>query len=408
MNRNEVLKLRQERAGLIAQARQLLDGKNEVSAEVRAQFDAIMADADRKKERIDIEERLSAEELALEGGRTAPQFAGNEERSERVTESKEYARAFESYLRYGMVDMPAEQRNLLGQGFNRAQSTSGSAGGYSIPQGFAGQVELAEKAFSNVEEVASVITTDKGNNIPWPTVNDTSNTGELIAENTGAASQDVTFGTATLAAYYFSSKIILVSWELLEDTGVNLEALIGEIAGQRLGRIKNTYMTTGTGSSQPHGIVTGSTLGVTAAAVAAITHSELIDLEHSVDPAYRKMEGTGFMFADSTLKLIKKLVDSEGRPLWLPGIAVREPDTVLGYKYVINQDMATAAAGTKSVLFGHFPSFKVRKVRDNQLFRVTDKYIESRQVGFIAYSRMDSRLLNAGTNPVKHLIQAAS
>ncbi|MFQ5518293.1 MAG: phage major capsid protein, partial [Acidimicrobiia bacterium] len=47
--------------------------------------------------------------------------------------------------------------------------------------------------------------------------------------------------------------------------------------GERLGRIQSSQFTTGTGSSQPHGVVTASTLGKTAASATAITGDEILD-----------------------------------------------------------------------------------------------------------------------------------
>jgi len=86
-----------------------------------------------------------------------------------------------------------------------------------------------------------------------------------------------------------------------------------------------------------------------------------------VDPAYRRM--AEWMFHDSTLKAIKKLKDSEGRPLWAPGIAVREPNTILGYPYVVNNDMPVMAADAKSILFGDFSNYFIRDVLGVQLLR---------------------------------------
>ena len=84
-------------------------------------------------------------------------------------------------------------------------------------------------------------------------------------------------------------------------------------------RIHNQHFTTGTGSAQPQGIVTGATSGVTAAGVAAITADELIDLQHSIDPAYRN-ERSKFMLSDTALKGLRKLKDTgSGEYMFQPG-----------------------------------------------------------------------------------------
>src|SRR5690606_10577729 len=125
-----------------------------------------------------------------------------------------------------------------------------------------------------------------------------------------------------------------------------------------------------------------------------------------VDPAYRMQ--AEFMFHDQTLRELKKLRDQEGRPLWLPGIAVREPDTILGYRYVINQHMPQMAAGQRSVLSGAFSKYHIRDVMDILLIRLDEVYAEYGQVAFLAFSRHDGTLLDAGTHPIKALQHPAS
>jgi len=405
------LELRRKRAALVEQAREVLNTasteKRDLTSEENSKYDRIMADVDGLKTQIEREERLSGLESEMRESIREPQRPAVEDRkAKNLAASEEYRDAFVAYLRGGMGELSSEQRSVLSEGFQRsAQSVgTGAAGGYTVPQGFESAIDKASKEFSSVEAVSSTMNTTSGNDIPWPTINDTTNSGRLITESTGATNTEVTFGSVTMKAYYFSSDSVLIPFELLQDSDIDLESLIGELLGERLGRIKNTYFTTGTGSSQPKGVVAESVLGVTAASATAITFNELLDLQHSVDPSYRK--NARYMFADSTLKAIKKLADSQGRPLWLPGTAVKEPDTVNGYAYTINQDMSAIATGVKSVLFGDFSKYKVRNVKGTQLFRIAEKYIENRQVAYVAYMRADGRAVNAGTNPIKHLIQA--
>jgi hypothetical protein len=38
--------------------------------------------------------------------------------------------------------------------------------------------------------------------------------------------------------------------------------------------------------------------------------------------------------------------------------------------------------------------------------RLVERYADIDQIGFVAFMRSDSKVLNAGTNPLKYLIQA--
>jgi HK97 family phage major capsid protein len=243
-------------------------------------------------------------------------------------------------------------------------------------------------------------------------VDDTANVGELLAENVAAAAQDVVFSQIILKAYKYSSKIVLVSMELLQDSFFDIGTILRDLLAERIGRITNTHFTTGTGSGQPQGVVTGSGLGKTGAAgqTTTIIYDDLVDLEHSIDPLYRP--GSIFMMSDSALKVIKKLKDSSGRPIWQPGadaslqVGQAAFNNIMGYPYVINQDIAVPAINAKSVLFGNFSKYIVRDVREFTLLRLEERYAEFGQVGFLAFTRSDGRFINAAA--VKHYVHPAS
>jgi HK97 family phage major capsid protein len=222
--------------------------------------------------------------------------------SERPTEtdearSKAYDEAFYAYMRRGMGELPSEQQQLLRTGFvkneERAQgSATGSAGGFLVPEGFRATITESMKAFGGLMNLANVITTSTGNPLPWPTNDDTGNVGALLAENTQIGEQDATLGENELGAYTFTSKLVRVSWQLLDDSAFDLPTFLARKLGERIGRAQAPYLVSGTGTSQPTGLVTNATAGVTGAvsATAAITYDNLIDLEHSVDPAYRRLQ----------------------------------------------------------------------------------------------------------------------
>jgi len=288
-----------------------------------------------------------------------------------------------------------EERALSGP-----QSTT-SVGGYSIQDAAMREVEVALLAFGAMRRAGcTILRTDTGGPLPIPTVNDTTNVGALIAEGTTVGTQDIAFGQLVLDAWKYTSKAVLVSTELMQDNSVNLPQLLGRLLGERLGRITNTHFTTGTGTGQPNGIANAATYTQAATGnTTSITLTNLIALYHSLDPAYR--DNAKWMMNDNSLSKIKLLTDSQGRPLWLPGLVDRAPDTILGSPYVINQDMASMTISAKSVLFGDFSKYWIRDVRDVTLLRLDERYAEFLQVAFLAFMRTDGDLLDAGTHPVK-------
>lgn len=292
---------------------------------------------------------------------------------------------------------------------NRALSVgTANAGGYTVPVGFMTELERTLLAFNGPRQVSRVIRTASGEQIQWPTANDTSNTGEQLGEGSSIGSSvDPTFGQKTLDAYKYSSKPILVSEELLEDSAFPLANEIGGMLGERLGRIQAARFTTGTGSSQPNGIVTASTLGKTCADDATITADEIMDLIHSVDPAYRSGPSVGFMFNDAILLAIRKLKSNDNQYIWQPGLQFGVPDRLFAFPYAVNQQMdSTIDASSKVMLFGDFSKFVIRDVGGIRLYRLNELYRETDQVGFIAFQRADSECIQ--TAAIKHMITAAS
>jgi HK97 family phage major capsid protein len=309
------------------------------------------------------------------------------------------------YLDINLAD--TRQYRALAREARTAQSAIvGSLGATTIAPDFVSNFERAMLAFGGVRNVAEVIRTNTGAEMTWPTTDDTSNEGEMLGENTATSEGNFTTGAKKWNAYKFSSKMIKVPVELLEDSAFDLAAVIGEMSGERVGRATNRKYSVGTGAAQPNGIVTAATLGITAASATAITGDEIYGLVHSVDPAYRT--GAGFMFHDSILLLVRKLKDGNGQYLWQAGLQQSEPDRLLGYPYTINQHMASAAAASAfTMLYGQLNKYKVRDVRQLRFRRLVERYADADQEGFVAFFRSDGNLLDAGTHPVKSLQQHA-
>jgi HK97 family phage major capsid protein len=117
------------------------------------------------------------------------------------------------------------------------------------------------------------------------------------------------------------------------------------------------------------------------------------------------------MMHDKSLAAVKKIKDTQGHPIWatgLSGFASPSPDTLFGYPYVVNQDVAQMAANAKSVLFGDFSNYFIRDALDVTLIRLDERYADTLEVGFIAFQRTDGNLINAGTNPVKYYANSAT
>lgn len=310
---------------------------------------------------------------------------------------------FNKYLRYGMQELNREERHLL-RGTN-PQTTSDSAGGYTIPEGWTGELDWAKQFIGEVESVARVFSTATGNTLPIPKVDDTATDASLQTEGSATTVADMTFGNTDLSAYTYST-LVKVSKQLLQDEEVNLIGYLTELLGQRIARATNAALTVGDGSSKPNGIITAATVGKTAASATAITHEELIDLYYSVDPSYRMGASCYYMMNDAVHAAVRKLGLTAAENFNPITFADDGTMFILGKEVKINQDMASAiTTGNKTILFGDFSGYAVRVAGGINVLRMDERYADELNVGFIAYKRVDGDLISAGA-PLKVLQQA--
>jgi HK97 family phage major capsid protein len=231
-------------------------------------------------------------------------------------------------------------------------------------------------------------------------MNDTGNTGELLAEaTTFGTSVDPVISAITFGAYKMSSKPIILSPELLEDSAFNLSLELGRGLGIRIGRVLGTYTTTGTGSAQPQGIVIGASLGKTAAAATSYTPEELIDLQASLDPAYETFPSLSWMMSKAQATIIRKFRIDEGggagtgQFLWQPGLQAGQPDMLLGSPILIVQEMPAATAGLRPIVYGAMEFFVIRDAGVMRLQVLRELFAQTDQIGFVAFSRHDSKVI---------------
>lgn len=252
------------------------------------------------------------------------------------------------------------------------------------------------KWFARIEDEAAGVDTETGGTLPWPTVSDTANSGRVLAEATAATTTtDPTFGVVNLGAFKLSSDGVLVSYELLQDSFINLDTYLGSALGRRIGRISNTKFTVGAGTTEPAGLITGATTSA-AAATNAFTLDEVITLIHAIDKAYRGLPNTQFVMHDTIAAYLRKFKDGQGRYMWEMSTQLGQPDRFFGYPVLINNDMDSAlTTGKKLVGFGNIEqAFVVRRAGAVRFLRDESIYVKEHQVYFEALRRADSGVVD--------------
>ena len=299
---------------------------------------------------------------------------------------------------------PRSRRELEERGTATQVISTGSLGGYNVPTVLVERIEKALLYFNPLREYAQVLRTESGEPMTMPTNDDTGTKGVLLAEDGALTVADTSFGQISLGAYTMSSKALKVSWQLLDDNAVDLETYIGDLLGERLGRIMSDYVATGTGSSQPQGIA-ASTAGKTTASATAITSAEILDLIHSVDIAYRQDPSCALVMHDTVWLYVRKLTDSYGQPLFQESYRFPGEIRVHGFPVVISNSLNSAiTTGLKTMVFGAMNKFLIRDVANIRIQRLDELYAANGAVGFTAWARTDSKIL--ATSAIKHMVQA--
>ena len=394
--------------------------------ELLAANETAFAKIDEDKRTIDQIERQADLDSELDS-RGRGRHNARPELSADPKERKEQVRcAVETFMRLGYEGLTDEGRLILPQVDNskmsdqiqsavrsmrgmmkEARDLATTTSGVVIPREYWDTLSENMLEFGGMREVATVVPTGTGGQLTFPTDDDTGNQADQVSEAAQTTtSVDATLSSMTLDAYTYRS-FCLVSREFIQDWQFDVDSWVRRKLATRLARRLNQRFTTGTGSSQPNGVMTAVTSSGTMGSGTAVTITDLTALEHSVDPAYRR--NARWMFHDNMLRNLKRMVDTNGQPLWHLGIDGRNPDTIYGYPFTVNQDVAQpTSAGSKVIAFGDFSKYIVRDVVNGDagpvILRLNERYADYGQVGFFLFSRHDGDLIDAGTDPIRCLV----
>lgn len=294
---------------------------------------------------------------------------------------------------------------LKGQEVRSQTVGTPSAGGYTVGASVANRLIEAIRNNNGMIESASTITTAKGDELSYPTLDDTDAANDAVIKAETDARRngpDLVFGSIPLKSFTYDSGIIKISNELVQDSSVNIEQIVINSLSKRIQRKLQKDFTIGSGTTEPAGLLTSTLLGKTSAAV-GITADELLELQFSVDSEYAA--NGKYMMNSNTFLAISKLKDGQGNYL-VTSATNGTTRSLFGKPVVINDNMPDVAAGSKPIVFGDLSQYLIRNVKGINVFKFNEKYQDTNEVGFKASARFDGVLLQPAA--VKHLLIAAA
>lgn len=410
---SEVAKrLRDRRLGVWNEAKKIAE---DAAAENRAftpeeqgKWDAMQEEMRTLDQRIgavlDTEKRAKQADDAFNDLEGRPREGGGEQRqSDMAAEVRKWARGEDGAPRSLEI-----RRQATGPVNYRTLVTTGTASSI-IPTDFYDQLIAHLIEVSGVMQCGpTVLNTGGGETLQVPKT--TAHSTAASAAQAGAIpTSDPTFSMQPLSAYKYGI-LLQVARELIDDTAVDLLGYLAMQAGRALGNAFGTDLVNGSGTSQPAGIVTTATTGVTGATTGvsgAPSYANLVDLEYSVIAPYRQSRSCYWLAADKTIGGFRKITDTTGRPIWEPSAVLGSPDLLLGKPLVADPFMPAQGLSAKCIAFGDFSQYFVRLVGGVRFERSDDFAFGTDLVTFRAILRGDGTLVDR-TGAIKLYVGAAS
>lgn len=395
--------LAEKRQNIWDEQRKLLDlaesEKRDLTAEESEQYDKRNTDLTALRDRIDsIEETMRSQAEAEE---TERRLLGERTEQRGGDTATEQMRAFLNgeTRSYTVAPDTGVWTRALSKG-------SATAGGHTVPTSFYDQlVEHMVDTSGVLQAGPTVLNTSSGEVIEIP-VTTSHGSATAVAEGIAITGADPAFAKRQLGAFKYG-QLITMSRELVDDTAIDLLGYIARSAGRNVGLALGAKLATGTGTTEPWGVVTRSTMGKTGSASVSgkFDADDLIDLMFSVISPYRA--NAAWLCKDATLGAIRKLKDGAQRYLFDPAATFGAPDTLLGKPIYSDANMASVALSAKSVLFGDFSAYFVRIAGGVRFERSDDYAFNTDQVVFRCVIRADAEMTDQ-TGAVKHFIGNAA
>ena len=308
------------------------------------------------------------------------ELSGNtvEKQTNNTAEAKKKAEAYNTAFWETMhTGMP---QNALKEG-------SDGSGCYLIPDTYDDRLVQALKQKNVLRQIATIIPTTQKLTIP---VSLGGENASWMPENEPYTFCEAEFGEIEIDAYKLGSSI-LVSDELLEDGGVDLEKYIEEAFAYRIGNAEESAFIRGDGNGKPIGLIHQASIGKVTDEKGKISADDLVDMEFSLAEPYRK-NAVWVMSNDAYCRL-GQLRHYRGNPIWSNGLEEEMPMKLFGYPVYICNHMDDVTPGSIPVMFGDFSYYWIGDRGKRVIKRLVERYADHGQVAFITTERVDAKLV---------------
>lgn len=344
-----------------------------MTAEEQASFDAI------EKEIADIDKTIEAEERAAKAKNTKET---GDNGAEQETQEELEERAFVKYVLGAAAGLEERAGEL-----NLTMANNGAI----VP------TSIANKIIKKVKDISPILSRATVYYM----------TGELKVPVYGASSghdvkvaysDDFTELTADAGKFtsvdlkgYLVGALTLIGRKLKTNAMFNVADFIVNYMAEEIAAFLEGELLNGTTSKMEGALST--TNEKTAAAAAAITADELIDLQAQVKQAFQS--DACWIMHPETFTAVKKLKDGQSRYLLQDDFSGEFPYRLLGKPIFVSDNMPKIATGKKTVLYGDMSGLSVKIAEQLEIEVLREKYATQHAIGVVAWMEVDSKVTDS-------------
>ncbi len=289
----------------------------------------------------------------------------------------DYNVLFEQYVRKGKEGMSAKERKAMQEGTD-------NEGGFMVPDDFLPQVARDPGVRgSQLRPLSTVFQTNRALfTVPTAAAVDVA----YVAEEgvISGADQTPTIGEVTIDVFKCMG-LTKVSSELLEDSAVNLGALLGTLFAEAFGRDEDEQIIGGDGTGEAKGLITEGLTDYVMDGDDVLIIGDILGIYYAVPQQYRDRSTWQLpSLVEKTIALLN--TGAGGMYLWIPGLAAGQPPTILG-RPVVNPDVTgwatTLEANAEIGCLGDMSNYYIVDRTGTSLKRLDEAYAANDQVGFV-------------------------
>ena len=211
------------------------------------------------------------------------------------------------------------------------------------------------------------------------------------AEFTDLTANSGNFTTVSLGQN-LAGALIKISRSLINNADFDVVAYAINKVAEAVAEFLEGELLVGTGvSGHMTGVMVGGT-SVTAAAAAAITADDLINVQMAVKQQFRDKAEACWIMNSSTFAAVRKL-QANNEYLLAPDFRAGFGYTLLGHHVYESDKLDSIATGKKVLVFGDFSGLAVRITPEVQVQVLNEKYATQHATGLTAWVEADSKVV---------------